>query len=201
MGADGAQDDPVTGSRSLVSRRNVLRAAGAAGAAVWVAPVVESFTSYAVAGSAPTTALSFGCSWVYVVWEKSDTVYYTGWQYPTSTVCNSDAAYPSANNKNTSVSFTCTSTKYTLEPTGEPPEILYSGTIGHGSLKSTTDGCANFTYSGSGGRTIKASPNTTILAAFSSGGNAVTTICPKTISASNSLTVTCSGQSTISTTG
>jgi len=208
MGADGAQDDPVTGSRSLVSRRNVLRAAGAAGAAVWVAPVVESFTSYAVAGSAPTTPTgsNFGCSWVYVVWENAaGKIFYTGWQGDTSTACNSDAAYPSANGQKTSVSTTCNSIKFTLEPTkGAPPVISYSGysgSPGSGKRTSTTNGCGYFTYSGSGGRTIQASHDTTILAAFSFGASTVTAICPNTTVTGNTLTVTCSGQSTISTTG
>lgn len=196
MGADGAQDDPVTGSRSLVSRRNVLRAAGAAGAAVWVAPVVESFTSYAVAGSAPTTATgqNFGCSWVYVVWEQAGTVYYTGWKGDNSTVCNSDGAYPLSKPK---VSNPCNGTTYTLEPTsGAPPEISYSGgTIGHGTLTSTVDGCSNFsyTYSGSSGHTtIHATGSTTILAAFSFGGSVAYGLCPNGTGANNSLLVTCS---------
>lgn len=199
MGADGAQDDPVTGSRSLVSRRNVLRAAGAAGAAVWVAPVVESFTSYAVAGSAPT--LNFGCSWVYVVWENSEGVQYTGWQYDTSTVCNSDAAYPPAGGNNSSLSVTCGSTSktttYTLKPTGNPPEISYSGYIGNHTLTSTYNGCPYFSYSvgTSGKTTIQASSSTTILAAFSFAGSNAYGFCPNNNNNSpkNSFTVTCSG--------
>lgn len=188
MGADGAQDDPVTGSRSLVSRRNVLRAAGAAGAAVWVAPVVESFTSYAVAGSAPTTQtdLTFGCSWVYVVWENSQGVQYTGWQTNTSgtsTVCNADADYPSS----TSVSTpSCSGTTYTLKKDtsipGPPPMISYSG-LRNGSQTATTNGCSYFTYSGtSGDFTINAthSSKITILAAFYSKANNVKGICAST---------------------
>jgi hypothetical protein len=163
-----------------------------------VAPVVESFTSYAVAGSAPTTPTgsNFGCSWVYVVWEKSGTVYYTGWQGDTSTTCNSDGAYPSANGNKTSVSKTCTAGTFKLEPTsGAPPVIAYSGysgSPGSGSLKSTTNGCGYFTYSGStGGVTIHAasSSNTTILAAFYFKADVVKGICPTTNGASNSVTI------------
>jgi len=205
MGADGSQGDPVTGSGSLVSRRRVLQAAGAAGAAVWVAPVVESFTSYAVAGSAPTTQTgqNFGCSWVYVVWEDTaGKIFYTGWQGDTSTACNSDAAYPTSKSL---LPKTCNGTTFNLKPTkGAPPAISYSGysgSPGSGSLKSTTNGCGYFTYSGSGGRTIQASRDTTILAAFSFGASTVTPICPNKNSAGKSLAVTCSRQSTISTTG
>jgi len=210
MGADGSQEDPVTGSGSLVSRRRVLQAAGAAGAAVSVAPVVESFTSYAVAGSAPTTPTptgpNFGCSWVYVVWEDTaGKIFYTGWQGDKSTACNRDGAYPLAHGHNKPVKATCTAGTFKLEPTsGAPPVISYSGysgSPGSGSLTSTTSGCGYFTYSGSGGRTIQASTGTTILAAFSFGANKVTAICPNGTGAGNSLSVTCSRQSTISTTG
>jgi len=180
----------------------VLQAAGAAGAAVWVAPVVESFTSYAVAGSAPTTPTgsNFGCSWVYVVWENAaGKIFYTGWQGDTSTACNSDAAYPSSKS---AVPIQCNETTFTLEPTsGAPPAISYSGSLGSGSLTSTTNSCSYFSYSGTGGRTIQASTGTTILAAFSFGASKVTPICPNKNGAGNSLTVTCHGQSTISTAG
>ena len=115
------------------SRRSFLvKSAVVASAAVWVPPVVESFTSPAAAQS-----VAFSCSWAYVFWYDTEggagsQLYVTGFTNATGSKCGNNGSNPSHG----TITLTCDGYAVSFpEFTGPPPPFAYT----YGKTSGTTD--------------------------------------------------------------
>src|SRR6478752_512342 len=94
------------GDQPGLSRRQMIKASAAAGAAVWTAPVIiDSLTSPAAAGSVPIS-----CSWFFVIFKKpageGGGIFFTGAEKASGSVCTDHA------NSNVSGCKTCGGIQY-----------------------------------------------------------------------------------------
>jgi hypothetical protein len=70
-----------------MSRRDLIKASAVAGATAWTAPmIIDSLASPAAANS---VGCAFACSATYVFYKVGTTIFYSGYQNATGTVCNS----------------------------------------------------------------------------------------------------------------
>jgi len=171
------EDEVGTGiGRTPTSRRSfLLKSALVASGAVWVPPLVESFTSPAAAASVVST---FPCSWAYVFWYDTaagvgSQVYVTGFTKVTGSACGNNGSNPTHGTATLScdgyvVSFP--------EFHGAPPNFAYT----YGSTKDNTvyvgqPACASDVTDT--GNVITGDAGVTLIGAVYFGANVLSTQC------------------------
>jgi hypothetical protein len=191
-----------------LSRRELIKASAAAGAAAWTAPmIVDSLVSPAAAVSTPC-ASSLTCSWIYVLFRVSGTYYVAGFNLNAST-CGGGGANPHGDFCNGSggdeacetgsasgVAFkifnftgSATSSDFAYSTSGSCGGVMSTPTL---LTTTTTPSCS--TYLSVSGGNIVAQGGAEIVSAIGFGGSqGLHALCPQSSGADNQVCAPASG--------
>jgi hypothetical protein len=176
--------------RDGLSRRDMIKGAAAAGAAVWTAPmIIDSLTSPAAAASG-CSGSSVTLSWIYILYRVNTTVYLTGFTLNSSTCASSGVG------SNTHGTMCCAGPQgisLTLNafnggfPTPGTTEAINGGVCpGSGNGTWTTEASCGTHIVFSGGQIVSQN-GAEILAAIGFGGGTLRALCPTSSGTGNSV--------------
>jgi hypothetical protein len=165
-----------------MSRRELIRNAGIAGAAAWTAPAIIGSV---VSPAAAVTGGPITCSWFFVIFQRPASagggIFFTGAEQSSGSVCTDHA------NSNICGCKTCNGVIYSMDEND-----FFTGGCGSGTaVPDIGAACVNFIQIN--GNTVSATNGATILASFSHVGSVADCACPGATTPNNSVTVCVDG--------